>query len=75
MPYYDFKCETCGQTVEAFMTCEQSRKGIKCPCGNMMKRAWIKAPLIKIDYANYPDRFFGDERYAEARRKKCGLPI
>ena len=69
MPNYDFVCE-CGTTIESVMSVKDSRKGIKCACGRMMKRVF-PGPAVRIDYSDI--RHFGKPQYADARRRACGM--
>ncbi len=72
MPLYEKKCPKCHKLIEvlgSFMNVKKDR--IKC-CGVNMA---LIPSLTQIKHNNMKKLSMMDERYAEARRKECGVEV
>ena len=72
MPLYDVECPECGTVEDVVCSYDEYKAGPTCPtCGS---QTTAKMPLLAV-HRDYLDiKYFGDPRYADARRKQCGVP-
>jgi putative FmdB family regulatory protein len=71
MPIYEYQCE-CGQKFIRCRPMSDCKKPAQCEACQQMAKRIIGPCSVHMDYSDMDN--FGDERYAEARAKQCGVP-
>ena len=71
MPLYEYRCE-CGKEYQKLRAIAKRGDPVVCDCGSQCKKLISGATVIR-DYSDIS--YFGDPRYADARRRECGVAV
>jgi len=65
MPYYDYRCQTCGHKFDTFSSIADMKSELQCPkCGKVATRDLSRAPAAHMRYSPMHPRHMRGQRKA-----------